>query len=119
MPICNCTHGSLVLIKNISLTCLSASSTGTELDDTRIVCQGVRKDMMKISPNAVAKLGADKDSHFLSVKFPGPDNNEFIITKLTYITCRVIHPGILPEHEIWLRKEFPRSLHWSCDVWRN
>ena len=82
-----------------------------------------------IIPDAMAKFGTDKDSRFFSMKFPGPDNNEFIITKPTYIgigsptgqsthtfkalcvatkklvsskdTWRVIHPGILPKHKIY------------------
>ena len=78
-------------------------------------------------PDAVEKLGATKDSSFYSVQFP--NSQEYIISKAVYMgvgsptgrstrtfkalslttkevvflkdTWRVIHPGILPEHEIY------------------
>ena len=103
---------------------MTTSQRGYDENITQITSQ----DVQAVIPDAIEKLGANKTSPFFSVKFPH-SNDEFFITKPTYMgigsptgrstrtfqalsvttkelvflkdTWRVIHPGILPEHDIY------------------
>jgi hypothetical protein len=103
---------------------MTDSQRGYDENITRVT----RRDAETIVPDAGKILDANKDSPFFLVKFPD-SNHQFLITKPTYMgigsptgrstrtfqalslttkklvflkdTWRVIHPGVLPEHDIY------------------
>ena len=123
--------GKIDLVENASLLGeflwryqnATPAQRGHDQNVTPVALETVVKDI----PDGVEKLGATNDSSFFSVKFP--NNDEYFISKAVYMgvgsptgrstrtfkalsvktksvvfvkdTWRVIHPGILPEHEIY------------------
>jgi hypothetical protein len=55
--------------------------------------------VIEIIPDAIEKLGANKDSPFFSVKFPDSSDDEG--TSVFQRHLEVIHPSVLPEHDIY------------------